>query len=177
MSLCHLIFLSKSVLFQLCLTRFRKLSGWRRKTDRRRETTHVPIREVRGIRDHPLQTETGTHRRLPACLVVYACLNGSWQAWKQNQIKFSTYSQSSEYSVHVLLCLCKQQSTYISIFLYKIAASLLRTAECSPAQRNLTKGLDIAFIHHWSFSPKVPSISSKYLPVCWLCGFEYTWDT
>lgn len=47
-------------------------------------------------------------------------------------------------------CVCANSSLHISlsIYLYKIAASLLRAAECSPAQRNLTKGLDIAFIHH-----------------------------
>ena len=43
-----------------------------RQADRETGREHVPIREERGIRDQPLQTETETHRRLPARL---------WRLW------------------------------------------------------------------------------------------------
>lgn len=38
--------------------------------DRQSESTFVPIREELRFRDQPLQTETGTHRRLPGELCV-----------------------------------------------------------------------------------------------------------
>lgn len=47
-----------------------------------RQITYVPVSEVRGIRDQPLQTETGTHRRLPGCV----CFNGSWHGWRHRRV-------------------------------------------------------------------------------------------
>lgn len=35
------------------------------------ERTHVPIREAHRIRDHPLQTDPATHRRLPGWLCMF----------------------------------------------------------------------------------------------------------
>lgn len=161
--------------FGACMGLFRGLlKAWgERQTCRQSDGqhTHVPIGELHGIRDHSHQTETGTDRRLPACLPGLLAGEPQLYVLMADDNTWNTEGQKDKNKAKIQPGFVQNQSFPLKDTLTCIAfpfwssGTMLNNIRAAALNLNLTKGLNLPlffiylfFIHHWSVSAKVPSL-------------------